>query len=148
MLNVADLNCFHCNFLLKDKIISVFPILCMKFNMKRFKQKKPCFTMIFLFVFTLSLNFILGEITQLKTNKIKFIDKNVPKSSLMLTKEFQSPSFSRLTCAASTEVMGKQAFHFDQKEQSCKIYEVKDKLHLQENEIKPNEHLAVKIDGL
>ena len=80
-------------------------------------------------------------------NQIKFTEKNVPRSSLTLAKEFQSPSFSRLTCATSTQVMGKRAFHFDQKKQSCQIFEVKGQLNFVEDVIPNEEYIAIKIDG-
>lgn len=128
--------------------MSLFLILSLKANMNRFK-KKCVMAVKVLFLFMFSFNFILGEVKpmQMKIKKIKFIEKNVPKSSLTLAKEFQSTSFSSLTCAASTEIMGKHAFHFDDEKQSCKIFEVRAELNLKDDAIGNEKNLVVKIDG-
>ena len=40
---------------------------------------------------------------------------------MIIEKEFKSPSLSRTTCAASTQIMGKQAYHFNEEEHVCQI---------------------------
>ena len=78
---------------------------------------------------------------------MRFVEKEVPKSSLTLAKEFQSPSFSRLTCAISTEVMGKQGFQYDREKQSCKIFAVERTISSSEEQIGDEEMITIKVDG-
>ena len=113
-------------------------------------MKSPNLTFIgakILLTTALCLNSVLSEVRQININRRKFIEKQVPKSTLTLAKEFQSPSFSRLTCAMSTEVMGKQGFHFDREKQLCKIFCVKETFGSLEKLIDDEEMITIKVDG-
>ena len=60
----------------------------------------------------------------LKSNaikKIKFIEVEILTETLVIEKEYKSPSFTRLTCATSVQVMGKDAYSFNAIEQVCQI---------------------------
>ena len=116
----------------------------MTLNMRSFKKKT--FAAV-LFWFISSFHFISSEIRHIKMSQIKFVEKRVPKSSLALAKEFQSPSFSSLTCAISTGVLGKRVFLFNEEDQSCKIFDIQVKLSLLEESNGLEGNIAVKVDG-
>ena len=53
----------------------------------------------------------------------KFSKIETPKSDLLrfVEKEFKSPSISKLTCAAYSQIMEKQAYNFNEEEQLCQV---------------------------
>ena len=86
----------------------------------KLKFKKPLTKAIFRLYFLAWILLESNAIEKIKVNPpTKFIEVKILTDDLVIEKEFESPSFTRLTCAASALVMGKDAYSLI--EQVCQI---------------------------